>query len=269
VVEVRDGLRRTIDRMRAIADPMVPTGRVSGEAGCGGGDFIQIGDDFFTLFRRAGLEPSSDVLDVGCGFGRMARPMAGWLRGRYEGFDVAPEPIEWCRSRIARRHPNFAFTLLDVANDVYNPEGSVSAGAVRFPYGDDCFDFALLTSVFTHLVAADLLRYLDELARVVRPGGTVFATYFLLDPEAELALSEGRAWRPMPDRETDPELGEYRLADRTAPAAAVAYSREAVEGAHSRRGLDVEAVWLGAWSGRAAGVTAHDVVVSRVRAPTR
>jgi SAM-dependent methyltransferase len=248
---------------------MVPRGRTSGAAGCGGGDFVQIGDDFFALFRRAGLEPSDDVLDVGCGFGRMARPMVGWLRGRYEGFDVAPEPIEWCRSRIARRNPGFAFTLLDVANDVYNPDGNVSAASIRFPYRDDSFDFALLTSVFTHLVAPELLRYIDELSRVVRPGGTVFATYFLLDPDVEAALGEGRAWRPMPVRDSDPELGEYRLADRSAPSTAVAYRRDAVEAAHARRRLEVEAVWPGGWSGRPDGVTAHDVVVSRARASTR
>ena len=269
MADVRDGLRRTVARVRSIADPMVPRGRVRGAAGCGGGDFVRIGDDFFALFRRAGLEPSHDVLDVGCGFGRMARPMVGWLQGSYEGFDVAPEPIEWCRSRIERRNPNFGFTLLDVANDVYNPDGGASAASISFPYGDDAFDFAVLTSVFTHLVAAELRRYLDELSRVVRAGGTVFATYFLLDPDVELALREGRAWRPMPDVETDPELGEYRLADRSAPSEAVAYRRDAVEAAHSSRGLEVEAVWPGAWSGRAGGITAHDVVVSRVRAATR
>jgi SAM-dependent methyltransferase len=263
VAGVREGLRRTVAKARAIADPMVPRGRVRGAAGCGAGDFVEIGDDFFALFRRAGLEPSHDVLDVGCGFGRMARPMVGWLEGRYEGFDVAPEPIEWCRSRIARRHPSFGFTLVDVANDVYNPDGSSSAASARFPYDDDSFDFAVLTSVFTHLVAAELLRYLDELSRVVRAGGTVFATYFLLDPEVERALGEGRTWRAMPHLDSDPELGSYRLADRGAPSEAVAYRRDAVEAAHARRGLGVDAVWLGGWSGRQDGVTAHDVVVSR------
>jgi hypothetical protein len=172
VAGVRDGLRRAVAKARAIADPMVPRGRVRGAAGCGAGDFVEIGDDFFALFRRAGLERSHDVLDVGCGF--------------------------------------------------------------------------------------------DELSRVVRAGGTVFATYFLLDPEVERALGEGRTWRVMPHLESDPELGSYRLADRGAPSEAVAYRRDAVEAAHARRGLGVDAVWLGGWSGRPDGVTAHDVVVSRV-----
>ena len=266
MIDPRDGLRRTVRKLRRLADPMVPPARLSGAAGGGGGDFVQIGDDFFLLFRRAGLSPTNDVLDVGCGYGRMARPLAGWLGGRYEGFDVVPEAIEWCRSRITPRHPNFHFTQLDLANDVYNPDGGESAAAVRFPYEGDSFDFALLASVFTHLVPAELLHYLDELARVVRVGGTVFATYFLLDPEVEGALSDGLAWRPLPDLETDAELGEYRLADRGAPSTAVAYRRDAIEAAHARRALEIDAVWPGRWGGRRGdSVTAHDVVVSRVR----
>jgi SAM-dependent methyltransferase len=258
----REGLRRVAARWRRLADPMVPPPREELVGSTGGGDFIEVGDEFFTLFRRAGLRPTDDVLDVGCGAGRMARPLAGWLEGRYEGFDVEPAAIEWCRSRIARRHPNFAFTLLDVANDYYNPAGGADAASVRFPYEDDRFDFALLTSVFTHLVPAELLHYLDELARVVRRGGTVFATYFLLDPEVDLALDAGRAWRPLPHLEVDPVLGEYRIADPSAPSAAVAYRREAIEAVHAERGLEITSVWAGRWSGRPDGPTAHDVTVS-------
>lgn len=261
----RDGLRRAVVRLRRIADPLVPPQREQLVGSTGGGDFVAVGDEFFALFCRAGLRPGDDVLDVGCGAGRMARPLTGWLQGRYEGFDVEPAAIEWCRSRIARRYPNFSFTLLDVANDYYNPHGRADAASIRFPYEDDSFDFALLTSVFTHLVPADLLHYLDELGRVVRRGGTVFATYFLLDPEVDVALHAGRAWRPLPHVEVDPVLGEYRIAEASTPSAAVAYRREAIESAHAQRRLEIEAAWPGRWGGRPdGGLTAHDVTVSRV-----
>lgn len=258
---LREGYRRAVARMRRATDPLVPPKRLT--QATGGGEFVDLGDEFFSLFRRAGLRPSDDVLDVGCGCGRMARPMAGWLEGRYEGFDVIPDAIEWCRSRITRRHPNFGFTLLDVANDTYNPRGSASAATVRFPYRDDSFDFAILTSVFTHLLPAELLHYLDELARVMREGGTVFATYFLLDSEVENALDQGRTWPAVPHTADDPVLGEYRIADPESPSATVAYRRHAIEAAHEKRALGLETVWIGYWGGRAGdGVTLQDVTVS-------
>ena len=197
---------------------------------------------------RAGLQPADDVLDVGCGAGRMARPLAGWLEGTYEGFDVVEAPLRWCRRKISTRHPNFTFTHLDVANDVYNPNGRIAAAELRFPYPDDRFSFAVLTSVFTHMLATDLLQYLDELARVVRPGGRILATYFLLDRDSESSLAEGRSMIAFPARQTDGPLAPYRLTDDARPASAIAYPRSAIESAHAARGLAIKEVWPGRWA---------------------
>src|SRR2546422_703366 len=51
------------------------------------------------LARLAGLEPAHAVLDVGCGIGRLARPLATSLdeRGSYAGFDVNPIGTGWCQ----------------------------------------------------------------------------------------------------------------------------------------------------------------------------
>src|SRR4051794_41708508 len=44
--------------------------------------------------------------------------------------------------------------VADLFNARYNPAGTQSADAYTFPYGDGRFDFALATSVFTHLLEA-------------------------------------------------------------------------------------------------------------------
>ncbi len=250
-----------LERLSGRRDPLVPPRSLIEEIG--GGDYVAIGDRFFDLFLRAGLEPADDVLDVGCGAGRMARPLAGWLRGSYEGFDVSESAVRWCRRRITPRHPNFGFTRLDVANDVYNPGGRLSAAELRFPYGDDSFDFAFLTSVFTHMLPEGVLRYLDELARVLRPGGRVLATYFLLDPAAERALERSDARIEFPDS-ADGALGRYRLANRDSPASAVAYPLAAIEAAHAERGLAIRERWPGRWSGAERPPAFQDVTVSVV-----
>ena len=250
-----------LQRVRGRRDPLLPP-RSLIEA-VGGGDYVAIGDRYFKLFLRAGLEPTDDVLDVGCGAGRMARPLIGWLEGRYEGFDVLAPGVRWCRRHITPVHPRFRFTRLDVANDVYNPRGKLSAAELRFPYDDDRFDFAFLTSVFTHMLPSDLLRYLDELARVVRPGGRVLATYFLLDPQSERALADGSARTAFPDS-ADGALGPYRLANRDRPASAVAYALGSIEAAHAERGLAIAERWPGGWAGADSPAAYQDVTVSVV-----
>lgn len=54
------------------------------------------------------------MLDVGCGAGRMAIPLMGYLneKGSYEGFDPVVEHVRWYLEHIESRHPNFRFRYL-------------------------------------------------------------------------------------------------------------------------------------------------------------
>jgi SAM-dependent methyltransferase len=146
----------------------------------GDGDFESTGAEFLEYFNRFGeLRPSHHVLDVGCGIGRMARPLTKYLTtGGYEGFDIVPSGIEWCQKNITPRYPNFRFALADIRNQEYNRYGLVSASEYRFPYDDAHFDFAFLTSVFTHMRPLDVSRYLAELGRVLAPGGELSRDIF-------------------------------------------------------------------------------------------
>ncbi len=47
----------------------------------GNGDFQQIGDNLLQLLiEYTDLQPSERVLDIGCGIGRVARPLTRYLR---------------------------------------------------------------------------------------------------------------------------------------------------------------------------------------------
>src|SRR5262249_24204952 len=112
---------------------------------------------------------------------------------RYEGFDIGAPVIRWAQENITPGFPNFRFQRVDIYNKAYNPGGPVKAAEFRFPYEDESFDFVFSTSLFTHLLTADARHYLEECARVLRPGGHCFHTCLLLDPEAESLIREGRS----------------------------------------------------------------------------
>ena len=233
-------------------DPLVPPRRLQF---VGQGDFAATGEEFLRHFRElAGLEPGERVLDVGCGIGRMARPLVGHLgpEGAYEGFDVNPVGIGWCQAHYPA---NFRFQVVDLFNTRYAPAGAQSAAEFRFPYDDGSFDFAILTSVLTHLLEDEAAHYLDETGRVLREGGRALATFFLLDDGSRGAISEERAAL----RFLQPEAHVAVLRDDV-PEEAVAYDEAWMREHAERAGLRVEAVHRGTWRG-AGGRSFQDLVL--------
>ena len=125
----------------------------------GNGDFKEIGEEFLQLFTRlGGLKPNHDVLDVGCGIGRMALALVNYLEptSRFEGFDIVKHGIDWCEKNITTRWPNFNFQHSDIYNKCYNESGRQVSRKYQFPYEDNSFDFVFLTSVFTHMLPRDM-----------------------------------------------------------------------------------------------------------------
>jgi len=245
----------------------------------GGGDFKQVGDAFLEHFETlCGLRPDERVLDVGCGAGRMAIPLAGYLSsaGHYEGFDVVPDAIEWCRQQISLRHPNFRFQLADVFSSKYNPGGKVEAKDYTFPYEDGRFDFAFAASVFTHILPAEAGRYLSEVGRVLQPGGRSLNTFFLLGDESQALIEAGES-----DVSFAEDHGTHLLTSRPLPGAGaesrkvpgedvalrVAFREQFVLDLYERAGLEVSRpIHHGGWSGRTDALAYQDIIVSQKRA---
>ena len=110
-------------------------------------------------------EPAAlrDVLDFGCGCGRVARHMPGLLpNARLSGIDVDARTIRWCA-----RHLPGAWHAIEP-----DPPTALPAGA---------FDLVYAVSVFTHLSEERQRAWISELHRLLRSGGLLIVT--TLGPE--------------------------------------------------------------------------------------
>jgi SAM-dependent methyltransferase len=212
------------------------------------------------LVDLCGLLPSDAVLDIGCGSGRTAIPLAGYLNheGRYAGFDIAPKAVAWCGQNISQRHANFDFAVSDVQRTTYNPTGRYNPADFPFPYPDAAFDVVLAVSEFTRMLPAGVKHYMEETVRVLKPGGRSLIAFFLLNDES-VALSEKAKGAITFDYETQ----GARAADRDNPEAAIAYPENFVRALFNDCGLEVrEPVRYGTWCGRPNGMSGQDIVIA-------
>lgn len=239
---------------------LLPPTRLMFDGSQNADDFRRDGAEFLNYFiGLGGLGTGHRVLEIGCAIGRKALPLTRYLdqRGSYDGFDIVPVGIEWCRANVTPRFPNFRFAHADIFNTLYNPQGCVRAAEFRFPYADASFDFAVATSVFTHMLSPEFEHYVAETARVLAPGGRLLASFLLLDEEAERGIAGGRSMVSPTHA-----IGPCRVARADVPEAAVAYPVEHVREVCRRHGLDViEPAHFGSWSGRVGGLSTQDILV--------
>jgi ubiquinone/menaquinone biosynthesis C-methylase UbiE len=226
----------------------------------GGGDFKKIGEQFVSHFINVGgLHPAEVVLDIGCGTGRMAIPLLNYMSpaGRYLGFDISKKAIDWCRRTFADRNDKFTFHYANIHNAEYNPRGNISATEYKFPCGDSEIDFAFATSVFTHMRRAEVMHYLAEIRRVLKPNGRAMLTFFILDEENRRRMRDG-----LTTYKFDQDMGDCYTIDKKTPERAIAYNIEDLHTMLSNSGLELrQPILYGSWSGRRSMLDTQDTII--------
>ena len=206
----------------------------------GAEDFGTAGDFFVRELQGMGLfTPGARFLDIGCGCGRIALALAVEPEVRekgvsYAGMDVDRASIDWCARHITPLNPRFAFYRADCRNPSYNPSGSQRTCEYSFPHADSSFDLILLASVLTHTLEDDLRRYLDEVSRLLAPGGVIYASFFLYESLEQLSAGIARHGVTFPV-----VRGHYALNRVDYPTNAVAYDEQFVRELVRETGLSV------------------------------
>lgn len=115
------------------------------------------------LLQRAGIEPETRVLDVGCGVGTTAIEVARRYGANVTAVDISPLMLERAAANVR---------AAGVEEQVSVQEGDI----LRLPFPDASFDCVIAEAV---TMFVDRERAAGELARVCKPGGSVLATEFM------------------------------------------------------------------------------------------
>jgi len=111
------------------------------------------------LSKHVTLE-NKRILDWGCGPGRIIRHLPGIIANGCEffGTDYNGQSINWCSTNL--QGISFNHNSIDA----------------KLPYDDNFFDIIYGFSIFTHLSESSHYQWLDELLRVLKPGGILLVT---------------------------------------------------------------------------------------------
>ena len=118
-----------------------------------------------------------DVLEIGLGYGTVSQLLAARAKS-YPGLDIAAGPVAVVNQRMS----------------LFNLNGSARQGSIlEAPFGDGSFDAVVTIGCLHH--TGNLPRALDEVRRVLRPGGSALVMIYNAFSYRRGGTAPGATWQ--------------------------------------------------------------------------
>lgn len=127
----------------------------------GGGDPIMTGFKHLGVIRTVRLLKGADIVDVGCGIGRLVQHLIYEPISSYLGLDIIEEIMDEAR-KIAEGNERFTFAISEQC---------------KIPKPNKSADIVVGFSLITHLLNEEIFDYFQEARRVLRNDGTAIFSF--------------------------------------------------------------------------------------------
>ena len=178
-------------------------------------------------FSKFPINPGDRVLDIGCGAGRHA----------FEAYRRGARVVAADLDVTELRPVSGMFAAMRAEGEAAPPAAAataLSADATRLPFGSESFDAIIAAEILEHV--PDDAAAMAEIARVLRPGGTVAITVPAWLPE-RVCWALSREYHEVPG-------GHVRIFTRAELTAQLTAAELTPTGAHHAHGLHSAYWWL-------------------------
>lgn len=212
------------------------------------------------LIQRLGLQPTDYILDIGCNIGTVAYTLVHYLQpsGRYQGFDMTEDFISLIKQEITTRKPNFNFNWYNIYHCIYNSTGKISANDFIFPYPDSSVNCVCISRLFIHLQSSVVRHFLDEIYRVLQPGGRCLLICFLINSESEELITKGKS-----SQQLIYEIEDGFTIDINLPEKGIGFRENLILQWIEERGFNVLEKSYGSWCGRTSSIKEDLLVLEK------
>ena len=127
------------------------------------------------VIERSGIKPGMEVLDLGCGSGAFTTFVARAVgeQGKVYAVDIQPEMLRQLERKLSKAE-NRQLKNIELKQ----------ASAYDLPFEDGALDLVYMVTVLQEI--PDTARVLQEIRRVLKPGGILAVTECLFDPDYPL-----------------------------------------------------------------------------------
>ena len=108
------------------------------------------------------------------------------------------------------------------------------------------------------MLPPDTRNYITEIARVMKPGATCVATFFLITPESTSLIAKGQS-----RLDFNEALDDCRINHSESPELAVAYDEKMICALFQKNYLNiVRPISFGSWCGSKDGLSYQDIIIA-------
>ncbi len=124
------------------------------------------------VIQRSGIQKGMQVLEVGCGSGAITTFVARAVgnKGKVHALDIQPKMLQQLENKLSQPENQDITNIKLIENSAYD-----------LPFDDNSLDLVFMITVLGEI--PDQNKALQEIKRVLKPGGILAITEMFLDPD--------------------------------------------------------------------------------------